>query len=34
LYDIDFGHGFWTPVAALAAGEWRLLREPAFVRLV
>ena len=21
LCDVDFGHGFWTPIAALAAGE-------------
>jgi hypothetical protein len=21
LWDVDFGHGFWTPLAALAAGE-------------
>ena len=22
-----FGYGFWTPIAALAAGEWRLSRK-------
>jgi hypothetical protein len=24
LCDADFGHGFWTPLAALVAGEWWL----------
>ena len=25
--DVDFGHGFWIPIAALAAGEWRLSQK-------
>jgi hypothetical protein len=29
LCDIDFGHGFWTPPAAVAAGEGRLSRKRA-----
>jgi hypothetical protein len=27
LRDVDFGHGLWTPIAALAAGERRLLQN-------
>ena len=27
LCDIDFGHGFWTPRAALTVGEWRCRRN-------
>jgi hypothetical protein len=23
LCDVDFGHEFWAPLGALAAGEWR-----------
>jgi hypothetical protein len=23
----NFGHGFWTPLAVLAVGEWRLLQK-------
>jgi hypothetical protein len=25
--DIDFGHEFWTSLAALAAGEWQLSQK-------
>jgi hypothetical protein len=25
--DIDFGHEFWTPLTAMAAGEWGLRRN-------
>src|SRR5215218_7488487 len=28
LCAIDFGDGFWTWLAALAAGEWRLSQKP------
>jgi hypothetical protein len=28
LCDVDFGHGFWTPMVAVAAGEWRLSQKP------
>jgi hypothetical protein len=27
LCDVDFGHGFWTPIAALVVGEWRVSRK-------
>ena len=30
--DVDFGHGFWTPLAALAAGERRLLQKRTILR--
>jgi hypothetical protein len=31
LCDVDFGHGFWTPIAALAAGERRLSQKRSFL---
>jgi hypothetical protein len=30
LCEVDFGHGFWTPLGALVAGEWRLSQKPSF----
>src|SRR3712207_8617961 len=30
LCDVDFGHGFWTPLATLLAGEWWLSQKPSF----
>jgi hypothetical protein len=31
LCDVDFGHGFWTPLAALAAGEGWLSQKRSFL---
>jgi hypothetical protein len=28
LCDVDFGHGFWTPVGWTVVGEWRLSQKP------
>jgi hypothetical protein len=33
LCEVDFGHGFWTPRAAVTAGEWWLSQNPRFGRL-
>ena len=32
MCDVDFGHGFWTLLAALVAGEWWLLQKRAILR--
>jgi hypothetical protein len=32
LCDVDFGHGFWTPIGAACRGEGRLSQNRSFVR--
>jgi hypothetical protein len=32
LCDVAFGHGFWTPLAALLAGEGWLSQKPSILR--